>query len=66
MLNLVLIGAGNLGFNFYREFSRSKKINLSALNSFFKFGYVTGEQTILEGIYKVMPGQTLTFKNNIQ
>ena len=28
MLNLVLIGAGNLGFNFYREFSISKKINL--------------------------------------
>ena len=28
MLNLVLIGAGNLGFNFYREFSRSKKINI--------------------------------------
>tara|TARA_B100001287_G_scaffold232269_1_gene203301 strand:+ start:853 stop:2709 length:1857 start_codon:yes stop_codon:yes gene_type:complete len=43
----------------------SKKINLRALNSFFKFGYVTGEQTILEGIYKVMPGQTLTFKNKV-
>lgn len=42
-----------------------KKINPNALNSFFKFGYVTGEQTIFEGIYKVMPGQTLTFQNNI-
>ena len=42
-----------------------KKINPTALNSFFKFGYVTGEQTIFEGIYKVMPGQTLTFQNNI-
>ncbi len=42
-----------------------KKINSNALNSFFKFGYVTGEQTIFEGIYKVMPGQTLTFQNNI-
>ena len=28
MLNLVLIGAGNLGFNFYNEFSKNKKINL--------------------------------------
>ena len=26
---------------------------------------MTGEQTIFEGIYKVMPGQTLTFQNNI-
>ena len=28
MLNLVLIGAGNLGFNFYNEFSNNKNIDL--------------------------------------
>ena len=28
MLNLVLIGAGNLGFNFYNEFSKNKNISL--------------------------------------
>ena len=28
MLNVVLIGAGNLGFNFYREFYKNEKINL--------------------------------------
>ena len=28
MLNVVLIGAGNLGFNLYREFYKNEKINL--------------------------------------
>ena len=28
MLNVVLIGAGNLGFNFYREFYKNEKIDL--------------------------------------
>ena len=44
--------------------SLKKKINPNALNSYFKFGYVTGEQTIWEGIYKVLPGQIVTFKDN--
>ena len=44
--------------------SLNKKINSNALNSYFKFGYVTGEQTIWEGIYKVLPGQIVTFKDN--
>ena len=42
----------------------NKKINLNALSCFFKFGYVTGEQTIWEGIYKLLPGQIVTFKGN--
>lgn len=31
-------------------------INISALNDYFKHGYVSGEKTIYEGIYNVMPG----------
>ncbi|MFL2676841.1 MAG: asparagine synthase (glutamine-hydrolyzing) [Dehalococcoidia bacterium] len=44
--------------------SSSRKINLNALNCYFKFGYVTGEQTIWEDIYKLLPGQIIIFKNN--
>tara|TARA_B100000941_G_scaffold238464_1_gene181574 strand:- start:3194 stop:5041 length:1848 start_codon:yes stop_codon:yes gene_type:complete len=44
--------------------SGNQKINQNAVNSFFKFGYVTGEQTILEGIYKLLPGEVLIFKNS--
>lgn len=31
-------------------------INISALNDYFKHGYVSGEKTIYDGIYNVMPG----------
>jgi asparagine synthase (glutamine-hydrolysing) len=40
-----------------------KEINYNSLNSFFTFRYVSGENTIINGIKRLLPGNTLTYKN---
>ena len=54
-------------FNFFSELkpvllSRllSKKLSQSAVNDFFKYGSVQQPNTILEGIYHLMPGHSMT------
>ena len=40
-----------------------KEINLRSLNCYFKLGYVTGEDTIWQGIRRVMPGSAIIISN---
>jgi asparagine synthase (glutamine-hydrolysing) len=42
-------------------FGFSKKINYAALHDFLSFMTTTGEKTIFEGIYRLLPAQMLTF-----
>ena len=38
-----------------------KQININALNCYFRLGYVTGEETIWQGIKRLLPGNTIIF-----
>ena len=38
-----------------------KEININALNCYFRLGYVTGEETIWQGIKRLLPGNTIIF-----
>ena len=40
-----------------------RNINLSALNEFFTYRYVPSERTLIENIYKLLPGHILTLKD---
>ncbi len=40
----------------------SRTVNVDAFREFFKFRYVPGEQTMMHGIKKVLPGHLLTFR----
>jgi len=39
----------------------SRKLDLDALDHYFAYGYVHGEQTILKGTYKLLPGHAMLF-----
>jgi len=41
-----------------------RKLNISALNYYFRFLYINGPETIWQNIYKVPPASYLLFKNN--
>lgn len=41
----------------------SRNINLDALNEFFTYRYVPSERTLIENIYKLLPGHILILKN---
>ena len=45
----------------YPEFR--KNVNIDALTNYLTFQYSVLEQTFFEGVYKLMPGHTLTFKS---
>ena len=41
----------------------SRNVNLTALNEFFTYRYVPSERTLMENIYKLMPGHILLLKD---
>ncbi len=41
----------------------SRDIDLSALNEFFAYRYVPSERTLIENVYKLLPGYVLTLKD---
>ena len=43
----------------------SREINTGAFHDYLKFRFVPGEQTLIAGIKKVLPGQILTFRNGV-
>lgn len=45
----------------YREFD--KKLNYNALHRYLTFQYSPGPETMIEGIFKLQPGHTLTYTN---
>lgn len=49
----------------FHHFPILKKINLEAVYGYFKFGYISNEESIFENIQKVAPGNFLLFKNGI-
>src|SRR5262252_2133746 len=42
-----------------------REINLQAVSDFLSFGYVPDPATAFDGVYKLPPGHTLTFKNGL-
>lgn len=40
-----------------------RKVNVAALHQYLTFGYVPGEQTMLEGIYRLPPAHLLVLRN---
>jgi asparagine synthase (glutamine-hydrolysing) len=46
------------------EYGGAKRdVDLSALNEFFTYRYVPSQRTLIRGIYKLLPGHTLTLKD---
>ena len=45
----------------HRDINRS--VNLNALDHFLTFEYVSGEQTLFDGIHRLLPGHILTYKD---
>ena len=52
----------------YSHTDFNKSINLQSVGTYFKYGYITSEESIYQGIYKIKPGTYLKidFKNNAQ
>ena len=45
--------------------SLPREVNVDAFHEFLKFRFVPGEQTMMQGIKKVLPGHVLTFKDGV-
>ncbi len=57
----ILFGSEIKSFLEYPEFR--KEVNTSALENYLTFQYSVLEETFFKGVYKLMPGHFLTFKN---
>ena len=63
IINGILYFASDL-FSFKSIPHWEKKINYSAQSCFFRHGYVAGEQSIFEGIYKIKPSTYKIFEKD--
>lgn len=48
-----------------QDLSVIRKINTSAFRDYLRFRYVPGEQTLLQGINKVLPSHVISFENGV-
>ncbi|WP_298816501.1 asparagine synthetase B family protein [Chloroflexus sp.] len=47
-----------------RQRDRNARLDLNAMRAFLTFAYLPGDETLIEGVYKVLPGRCLRLRND--